>query len=170
MRRHLFLVLLLFFLAAPPRSWADIVEVRGEGYVNGDILSDDGKEMKFKDNHGKVRTIPKADVLYAEKEDHAAKARSRFWDDVKRVPGAVKKKTDGWTAKFIGVVGAPIDRSAADAKSKMLADTLAEAGRAQTSAAGKVMTANREIYRQQNEAKEGVQSSSEEKKGRFAKL
>ena len=65
--------LLIFSRAA----FADMLEIRGRGYVNGEVLSDDGKKVQFRNSHGAVETLNKNDVLFFEKEDPAAKTRSR---------------------------------------------------------------------------------------------
>ena len=56
----------LFF--ASGNLWADILEIRGRGYVNGRVLSDDGKKITFKNNNGRVEVLPKSEVTYFEKE------------------------------------------------------------------------------------------------------
>ena len=48
--------------------WADILEIRGRGYVNGRLLSDDGKKVTFKNHSGQVEVLSKSDVLFYEKE------------------------------------------------------------------------------------------------------
>ena len=152
---------------------ADIVEIRGEGYVNGEIQSDDGKLMKFKDNHGKVRSIPRGNVLYAEKEQKKVLKMNggKYWENLKKSSEAVKQKTNEWTGKFIGTAGAPLDRSAADQKSRQLENALAEADKASAAAASKSSTAKREFHRQQNAAKADAHgSSSDESKGHFTSL
>ena len=162
-------VLAALLLTAPVSARADIIEIRGEGYVNGDILSDDAKEVKFKDNHGNVRRIPKTDVLYLQKEERTVAVKSDLWKKVKDSATDVKNTADAWTKKITGPLTAPLDRSAADKKSQMLNDVLEQANQASAASAAKAKTINREIYRQQNEAREEAKSS-EEKPGRFTKL
>ena len=164
---------LIGFICFTASVHADILETKKGGIQNGQILSDDGKQLKFKDAKGKTHVYDKKDVLYQEKED-AAKKSKRFahdaWDKIKAAPMAVKKGSDKLTEKFIGTVGKPLDRSAADAKGAALAKSMDEASQATGSMTKKSVAVNKEVYRQKNEAMVDAGSSSSAKKGHFASL
>ncbi len=151
---------------------ADIVEIRGEGYVNGEIVSQDDKEVQFKDNKGKLRVLSKKDVLYLEKEDKARAVKNKAadaWDALKKAPENIKKKTDALTGKMTGAVK-PVDRSAANRKADALAKSMDQASEAAAALNKKNLAVSSEIRRQRQEAEGVASSASSQKKGRFASL
>ncbi len=66
LNRSVPLILMLLTLTIDAR--AEIIEVRGEGYLNGEIVSETDTEVTFKPAGKEVRTIAKKDVLYTEHE------------------------------------------------------------------------------------------------------
>lgn len=60
-------------LLLPPLCWtsplsADWIEVDGEGILMGKVLSEDGSQVKFKGEDGKVRVLPRAKVLQLDRD------------------------------------------------------------------------------------------------------
>ena len=179
MKRRIVLSLFSLFLFQPVVR-ADMIEVKNEGILNGKVLSNDDKQVRFKDSRGKEHQYAKEDVLYLDTDvnvnvdmsffEKVQKKAAEILKAVRTVPKAVKKTTDGMTEKFIGEVGKPLDRSAANAKSAALASALDQASQASAASTSKMMAFNKEVYRQRNEARESAPSSSDEKKGRFTSL
>ena len=66
LNRSVPLILMLLTLTVAAR--AEIIEVRGEGYLNGEIVSETDTEVTFKPAGKEVRTIAKKDLLYTEHE------------------------------------------------------------------------------------------------------
>jgi len=50
-----------------------MLEVRNKGFLNGEVLSENEKELTLKDGGGTVHTFAKSDVLYREKEEKSKK-------------------------------------------------------------------------------------------------
>lgn len=154
-------------------AMADMIEVRNKGFMNGTILSDDGKELKFKDAKGKEHLYKRTDVLFLEKEDPGKAMKqntTKVLDAIKQAPAAVKKQSQKLTEQFIAPMSQPLDRSAADAKSAALNSALEEANRAAAASTKKVVTFNKEVYRQQSEAGDSLPGESDKKKGHFSSL
>lgn len=154
-------------------AMADMIEVKNKGFMNGTILSDDGKELKFKDGKGKEHIYKRSDVLFLEKDDPGKVMKqntSKVLDAIKQAPDAMKKGSQKLTEKFIAPLSQPLDRSAADAKSAALNNALEEANRAAAASTSKMVTFNKEAIRQQNEARDSLPGSSDTKKGRFSSL
>ena len=110
-----------FFGAA--LAWADMVETKKDGILNGKILSESDQEIQFKGSSGQTRVFKKKDVLFMEKQDDSKTMKQFFQkalEILKNAPQKIKKMTDQWTKKFIGAVSKPLDRSAANAKSDEL--------------------------------------------------
>ena len=187
MKRLLFLSFLL--LSAP--GYADMVEVKGN-IMNGEVVSDDGKKIQFKDAKGKVHTFDKKSVTYMQidKADTGkpnatnisktlqTKAAQAF-EAAKKAPEALKRVTDGATKNFTDTVGKPLDRSAANASGAALARSMDDAGKAAAGANKKVLTANEEIASQQKRSEQGENrviskagyvDNYDAKKGRFGSL
>ena len=153
-------------------AWADMIETKKDGILNGKILSENSQEVRFKNEKGQMLVFKKKDILFEDKEDPAKKMKLmalQAWEWVKDLPKLVRKTSDQLTEKFIGKMSAPLDRSAANAKSEQLAKAMDDAGKATASMTKKATTANAEIYRQKNEGF-GSSQSSTEKKGHFASL
>lgn len=132
------LVLVSFGFTLP--AHADMIEIKGRGVLNGKVLSQDDREVRFEDSAKNVFVAPRSEVLFLELQ--------------KDVPAVVpeKKQAGGWampdlrgwrnqagryfevakrfaTDKTRGIAGfikAPLDRSSADSKSKALADSMGE--------------------------------------------
>ena len=149
-----------------------MIETRKGEVLNGKILSDDGQTLQFKTAKGQTLTFKKKEIVFQEKEDPSKKIKEytrKTWEWIKNLPITVRKTSDQLTEKFIGTVGAPLDRSGANAKSAQLARAMDDANQASAAMTKKVAAANAEIYRQKNEAFGSAQSSTE-KKGHFASL
>ena len=171
MKRWMALGLLSGFFCATV-SWADMIETRKEGILNGKIMSENDREVHFKNAKGQTMVFKRSDVLFEDKEDISKKtkqAAQKFWEWLKNLPKAMRKGSDQWTDKFIGTVGAPLDRSGANAKSDQLAKAMDDASQASAVMTKKVAAANAEIARQKSEAFGSAQSSTE-KKGHFTSL
>ena len=176
MKRSLSLCLLgLFFFQPVVR--ADMIEIKKEGVFNGKILSQDDKQVRFKDAGGRERLFSREDVLFMEVDADAGKPlvekvkkkAAELWRAAKKAPEAVRKGADDLTEKFIGVVGQPLDRSAANAKADQLAGALDQTNKTSAASINKARTVDKEITRQQKEA-EGFASQNNEHKGRFTSL
>ena len=178
MKRWIALGLVMGFFGAASAS-ADIIETKKDGMLNGKILSENGEEVQFKNAKGQTLVFKKKDILFEDREsaaggksDNVQKGKQlarKAWGWLKNVPSAVRNWSDQLTEKLIGKVSAPLDRSAANAKSDALNKTMDEAGRAAGAMTKKVTAVNAEIYRQKNEGF-GNPKSSTEKKGHFASL
>jgi hypothetical protein len=176
MKRSIVLSLLSLFLF-PAVLRADVIEVKGEGILNGKVLSRNEKEVKFRDSKGKQHLYPAQDVLYMDADLSSEKPLSEkvkqkaaeLLKVVKKAPESIKKTTDDLTEKFIGVAGKPLDRSVANNKSAQLAKAMDDANGASAASISKVSTFNKEVLRQQNEAKDSA-SQHTESKGRFTSL
>ena len=144
--------LLALFLQVP--GWADEIEVRGKGIMNGVILSNDDQEVRFKDSSGATVTYKKKDVLFLVKDDREKLKKAVLrWiaqaiDTVKRLPHKLKKGSANLTDQFIVPLSKPLDRSAADRKADELAKTMDDASKAAAAMHKKVLTANAEVRRQ----------------------
>src|SRR5262249_49032993 len=107
----------LLFLSAFAASvcCADMIEVKNKGFLNGEVLSQDDKEVKFKDaKEGKVRTYARSDVDYIDidKKDTGTKKQAvelglkekaeQAIEAAKRMPRQIKKSTDSVTQKIMG--------------------------------------------------------------------
>ena len=65
MRRALLVCLMLLTAAL---AHADMVEIKGEGFINGTIESENETEIVFKGAKGDVRTLSRKDVLFMERQ------------------------------------------------------------------------------------------------------
>ena len=163
------LLLLVFYQAA---AYADIIESKTDGIMNGSIVSENDKEVKFRDAKGKEHVYPKADVLYVEKEDMGKIMQhktNRILEYLKNLPAKLRSGSDKATQAVVRPMSKPLDRSMANAKSDMLAKVLDESSKAGAASGNKIKEFNREVYRQKHEAEE-ESAPREEKKGRFASL
>lgn len=152
-------------------AWADIIETKKDGILNGTILSENEKEVQFKDAKGQTRIFNKTDVLFQEKEappQPVAKTAEKAWEWVKQGPKNVKRMSDQLTDKFIGSVSQPLDRSAVNAKSDELARALDEASKV----AATVSKNNKRISAEARslELESYGTGAPEKKKGRFESL
>ena len=171
MKKNIFIS--LFFIVAFPRlGFADIVEVKGEGIMDGKVISEDEKEIQFKDSYGKTRTINKKNVVFMEKEkEDKFKSLKKMVADVsgsiQKTSSNLKKESDQATDKFMKVVTQPLDRSAADQKAAALNNALSQAG-------GACASMNKKNLAIAGEAKkamsEDMGEAKTEKKSRFRSL
>lgn len=95
------MILLCGLLAAGPAA-ADILEIEGEGFVSGEVLSEDEATVQFTDLHGRVRTLPKREVLRIEREKKisaAERTMANFKESVKRTFSKFRRAVDKGTAK-----------------------------------------------------------------------
>ena len=172
------LFFLAFFVLIPAVVHADMVEVKDLGIMNGTIVSEDKDQMKFKDAKGKMHTFKMKDVTFQEKEDVGKKNASMIkaktkevMEALKKAPETIQKGSQQLTNKYIAPLTAPLDRSGADAKSQALAGALDQANQASASGVNKTLTFNKEVIRQQNEAKNvAASAASDSKKGRYTSL
>ena len=67
--RRILLPLALFFICV--NASADMVEIKGEGFYNGTIESEDQDQVTFKDASGKVRAVAKKDITFLERQTEA---------------------------------------------------------------------------------------------------
>ena len=171
MRRWVALGLLSGFFCTASAQ-ADMIETKKDGILNGKILSENGQEVRFQNAKGKTLIFKKTDILFEDKEDIAKKSKQmaqKVWDWLKNLPKMIRKRSDQLTEKFIGTVGAPLDRSGANAKADQLNRAMDDANQASAAMTKKAAAANAEIARQKNESFGSAQSSTE-KKGHFASL
>ncbi|GEM_PF-5649792 len=85
-------------------SLADIVEIRDEGYVNGEVVSVDADGvLTLKDSEGNLRKIRKVDILYIEKEEPKP-GKTKRWKET------LQKGLEKITQPFKGVAE-PVQRS-----------------------------------------------------------
>ena len=125
-----------FFLSG--NAWAEVLELRGRGYVNGKVLSDDGQTIQFKNPQGKVEVISKKDILYQERDFHTIKSKRSQETKPFSIEGAVadtkeavqnfskgvKEKYPEMTKK-IADMGKPLDVKHTDSQKR--ADAFAKA-------------------------------------------
>ncbi len=167
-------MLLMGLLGFTASAQADFIETKKDGFLNGQIVSDDGKQVKFKDAKGRMHTYAKKDVLFQEKEDPSKKTKQMARDAgdwLKKLPENAQKTSAEFSEKALGGISQPLDRSAANAKADQLARALDDANRASASTAAKNSTFNKEVYRQRDEAQAVANAAaSSSKKGRFSSL
>ncbi len=132
------LVLSLFGPLLPAR--ADMIEIKDRGVLNGKILSQDDKEVRFEDSAKNLFVVPKKDVLFLEIQTDSPvaikteKNSGRKWGfewrnwkyKAERVFGNAKHFFLKNTQKIRGLVVAPLDRSSADSRSSSLASSMGD--------------------------------------------
>ena len=123
MRRTAALALVIVCLT-PALSRADIFEIKGEGYINGKVVSEDEKEITIKDGHGDVRKLRKSDVIYMEKE--APKKSVPIADQWRQAKEAVKKKIEK-VAPGLKSLTAPVHRAENKQMNEFLNETTKQA-------------------------------------------
>ena len=128
-----FFICLFFVLCAPRMAAADILEVKGEGFVNGKIVSENDQELTFKNTAGQVRVLQRSDILFIEKEDKGV-FKKDFWADAAGLQGLyyktiytlrdiwarLRRITNQLTERWIGAASKPLDRSRANARAAAL--------------------------------------------------
>ena len=130
---------LCFFSGA---SRADMIEIKDKGVINGKVLSQDKKEVHFEDTRGNQFVVPKENVLYLDTMKDAlpsdvsggkgSKGKSfdlaETWDRCKDSTVYYFQKTKNFIQNkarpLTDWLSKPLDRSAADGKSKKLADSV----------------------------------------------
>ena len=65
--------LLAAVLLVSTSAYADIIEIRGKGFLNGHIVSQDDRQVTFKDSKNNVHVVPRADVSFLEHEEDKPK-------------------------------------------------------------------------------------------------
>jgi hypothetical protein len=148
---------------------SDMVELRGEGYLNGEILSEDENMVQFRDSYGNVRSLNKGDILYKEKEKKSLNSI------------LLPKSMNGWVEKakayFSGnksifqgfLLPKPSESKAAikeTAKMKQTSSMLDEANKAASAAS----RARKEQMRREKEMQGNLSQSSGEEKVNFRSL
>ena len=164
-------ILFLGIISGGSIAKADIVEIKDEGFVSGDIVSEDEKEMTFKDAHGVNRVIPKNKIGMVEHEDKLKKYKEMPAEIVKKITGVEKKvkdKADTTGKKIKKKASSPLDRSKAQGKADELSNAFAEANKAASAMAKK----NAQVAKEMRAAEGGgiAEGSSSKKKGRFESL
>lgn len=160
-------------------AWADMIEVKGKGAMNGKILSEDQEEVKFKDAAGDVHVFPKADVLYSDASfgpiesdaPVAQKVRSaalEFLRWVKNLPKEYERVTKRTTGKLVGKMSKPINRSAVNAKSDSLATAMDRASNAAVALSKKNLKINQELKKRNDDFIK--ETGEDSRKGRFTSL
>ncbi len=150
---------------------ADMIETKKEGIMSGKVLSENEKEVQFRDTKGQTRIFKKKELLFMEKQDPSKTMKRNMQKALTALKDAaknLKKNSKVFTQKLIGSVSRPLDRSKADEKSAAFSRSMDEASLAATALAKKNMKINSEINRQTSEG--FGDSSSKEKKGHFSSL
>ena len=62
------LLFLVFFALAVSVASADTIEIKGRGFLSGTVVSEEGKELVFRDNDGQILRFLRSDVAYIERE------------------------------------------------------------------------------------------------------
>ena len=68
MKTKIVVLSFVFLSLAVTVVYADMIEVKGRGFISGKIMTADEKEVVFKDDYGHVEHFSKAQVTYVEKE------------------------------------------------------------------------------------------------------
>ena len=176
--RRLALVFLLGAAFCCRTAYADMIEVKAQGFLNGKVTSKNDKEIHFTDAKGKAHIFPKQDVLYMELESNSGGVKeisNGFKEKTEQAMKAGKKafkelkeKSAAATEKLTGEISKPLDRSQADSRAGMLNAALDQAGQASAALAKKNMAVNREIKKQEGEY--GGEEQQDSHKGHFSKL
>lgn len=151
---------------------ADIIEIKDEGFVSGEIVSEDENQMTFKDAHGNTRVIPKTNIGMVEHEDKLRKWKEIPADIAQKVSSSMsrtKEKAESTTKKVKSKVTAPLDRSKAQDKADALSDAFKKANEASAAMSKK----NNLVAQEMKASAEGTGSSSGsavKSKGRFESL
>lgn len=176
LRRRLFFIFTILFFLTTTGLRADILETKKDGFMDGELISDDGKEVIFKNSHGETKTFAKSEVTYFEKVDKNKEALKRVVQTVQNIPKDLQKNVaksmQGAKAKAPNV---PIKaKVAAGAKSKKSSGgsggmmdeankAMAQAQKAQAAQQKKMMQAIKEA-----EGGSGGDGGGEEKAGKYS--
>ena len=138
-------VLLSLVFSLPAR--ADMIEIRNRGVLNGKIVSQDDKEVRFEDVDRNLFVVPKSDVLFLEAQADAPKPvetarmpQKMDWQgtlsgwrrNVEDLYGKTKHYLADKTKGIREFINKPLDRSQADGKSKALADSMSDLSKSLT--------------------------------------
>lgn len=120
MKRAKALAFAALFMATAAQ--ADMVEVKGKGILNGEVLSQDDKQMQFKDAKGKTHVFAKKDVLFVEldKNDTGSSTSVSTWKNkasralasAKSGAKKVGRSVSQTTKKVTGAISQPLDDGA----------------------------------------------------------
>ena len=128
MKRYTVIYLLLA-ICIPRTAYADILEVKGEGFVNGKIVSENDREVTFKNSAGQVRVLKRSDILFVEKEDENIFKKDFKFDSTniqrlyyktlrmfEQLWEKLRRFTDKLTKQLIQTASKPLDRSRVNAR------------------------------------------------------
>lgn len=81
-------------------SFADILEIKGKGTTSGKVLSENDKEVVYKDIDGVKHRVPKKDVemVIRERSDSTAMTK-KILGKIKPSPAPVKPAASKWTVQ-----------------------------------------------------------------------
>ena len=164
-------------------SQADMIEVKGKGFLNGQVVSEEGGTVNFLDANGETHVLDRSDILLWEKESgstlvsgvHDAKKKGlpfqfepEVWKnkaerEYKKWMNVLEKKT----RKAREFISKPLDRSGADSKANMAAQVTQDLG----NAAGGMHSHSKRTQKKLSEAGVGFRTSSDSgEKSRFGSL
>lgn len=101
MMTRIVFVLSLIFVLFPSLAYADMIEVKGRGFISGVIVSENERELVFKDNYGTTTSFLKSEVTHIEKEGIRRKEKISFatakgsFLSVKKAVVTAKKEVSG---------------------------------------------------------------------------
>lgn len=146
---------IVFLVLACNPAYADMVEVKGKGVLNGKVVSQDARELHFLDARGQMQVFPAADVQFVDiQADRPARKEkpalfkglgdkmARTWRRFAKQMGRWKRSTEKATQGAMSGLSQPLDRSRADAKAESLSKAMDEASRAAAGMNKKVLNAN----------------------------
>ncbi len=163
--RQTFFFIAAFFICTT--ASADMVEIKGEGFFNGTIESEDKDQVTFKDADGKVRTLARKDILFMERQTEtppAQKALLKAGQAIKKIAPDKSAATSPTAPAKIKV--APVQKKESSS------------GGADATGALRVMSKARESIRESNarveqalrEGNSEAEVKKDPKKGHFASL
>ena len=162
---------LLWFSGA---ARADMIEIKDEGFSNGEVVSETADEVVFKVSHGVKRHLAKKDVLHLEREK---KDNLKFAKDAgSQMQAQVQKLTHGMpklpTSMKVDVDKLKkknaLDRSKVDARTNGFSSAMQQAADVQRAAAAQQKKVNSEMRAAMREA--GGGNAPESKKSRYRSL
>ncbi len=140
MRSGIALAIGAVFFGLSLSARADMIETKGRGVINGKIISQDDKEVRFEDSAKNLFIVPKKDVLFLEAQtDRLATAQTnnkkgRDWGleiehwkyKAERLFYDVKSFVSEKTLSIRKYIEKPLDRNAADSRSEALAKSMGD--------------------------------------------
>ena len=151
-------LLLAMTMSLSSYAYADMIEIKDEGFSNGEVVSETADEVVFKDSHGVKPHVAKKDVLHLEKEKKdnlkfAKNAGSQIQAQVAKLthgapklPTSMKVDVDKLKKKNA------LDRSKTDKKTNEMNSVMKQAADAQRAAHAQQKRANSEMRAAQREA------------------